>query len=340
MPIRNVPNGYLYVMTTEFGPDQVVTISKSQHDPHELINKANQKNKFGLGGLKPAEILYAKELPNCHQIESLVHQFLINNDYCAVTPKDYQIHFQDAIKLIETAIEDEYLDPHLVLECKNTKCIPTAATNYFRLGSIFDGSYAEANGDLLEPFQIDFEAAFCCYYKGYEMEDDRCTPTLAQCYEDGIGVEQNHKKSLKLYEEIYQYDRFKGIESMYRIYLKENNDFKVSALLLDFFNWCEREIVQDSFSLNDKIDECMDIHKTFIRILGSFVWESFYHVENFDVLKPFIHYFKDFRHSLFKRLENDSRILESQRFYEMSEKLNFCTESFEKFLQEDHQSAA
>ncbi|MBT7610304.1 MAG: SEL1-like repeat protein [Bacteriovoracaceae bacterium] len=340
MPIRTVQSGFIYIMATEFGTDQVISISKSRHDPHDLANKANQANKYGLGALSSAEILYSKELPNCREVESLIHQFLIHNDYCAVTAKDYQIHFEDGIKLIETAILKSCLEPELVLELKHTKCLPIETTDYFRLASIFDGSCEESANDFLEPFHIDYEASFNCLYKGYEIGDDRCISGLARCYEDGIGIEFNNKKALKLYEEIYQLDKFKGIENMFRIFLKEKNDYRASALLIDFFAHCEKEIIEENVSIDDHMSDCLEVHTSFVRTLGSFVWESYYLCENFEVLIPFLHYFKDFKHSLFQRLENDGKLLEDQMFYELSDKINKCSDSFKVFLEKGHQSAA
>jgi hypothetical protein len=88
------------------------------------------------------------------------------------------------------------------------------------------------------------------------------------------------------------------------------------------------------------MSDCLEVHTSFVRTLGSFVWESYYLCENFEVLIPFLHYFKDFRHSLFKRLKRDGTLLETQMFYEMSEKINNCSESFKDFLEKDHPSAA
>ena len=127
---------------------------------------------------------------------------------------------------------------------------------------------------------------------------------------------------------------------MFRIYLKENNEFKASALLIDFFSHCEMEIVQDDLPVDDQMHDCLEVHTSFVKTLGSFVWDSYYLCETFDVLIPFLHYFKDFRHSLFKRLERDGAMLQGQSFFELADKINLCAVSFKEFLEREHQTAA
>ena len=334
MPIRNIPNGYIYVMTTEFGPDQVVTISKSKNDPNELVSKANENSLYGLVGVRPAEILYSKELNNCTQIESLVHQFLIHNDYSTPAIKDYQIHFMDAISLIEKAVKDLEIPAEFVLKIRNTNTVSLQNIDYFKLGTIFDGTTDDYTGDLFDSYQIDNNVAFQCYLKGYECDDDRCLSKIGLAYEQGIGVNKNLDKALKVYQEYYQLNKFSGIENVFRAYLKLGKEYKASALLLDFFSWCERENFNESLQNNEGLGECLDLHEDFVSVLGAFVWESFYQYKNFKILAPFTQYFHDFQKSIFKRLQKDYRFLKSQQFIEMSEKISLCSDTFENYLSE------
>ncbi len=337
MAIRNIQSGHIYIISTKLSCHEVITISKSRFDPQVLINKANQVSKYGLLGLsRPTELFYSKELSNCHQVESLVHQFLIHNDYCAMAAKDYQLSFKDAIKLIEMAIRGEELTSKLVLDLRNTRYLSGEIVNYYKLGAYFNGSC----GEVFDPFQIDFEVAFFCHYKGYESDDTRCLPLLANCYEDGIGVEKDGPKALELYKEIYHMNKIEGIENLFRIYTREKKEYKTSAVLVDFFNWCEKKIEHKEVHSSEAFDHYFCIHDSLVRVLGSFVWESYYYSGNFDVIRPFLNYFLDFRISLFKRLQKDSKKLKEQNFDELGNKLEKCAESFCFFLDQNGPKAA
>lgn len=337
MRIRQYLSGYIYVLSTDFGAGNVVSINRSQNNPEELITalNGNRESRLLTGG--PVELLYFKKFENCNVAESLVHQFLIQNDYCAVTPKDYQISLDDAVKLIEMAAEIECLSHDLVLDIKHRNCLPSDATNYFMLGNIFNGRFHEERGEHCDSFQIDELASFSCFQKGYEFGDDRCVFELATCYESGQGVDENPKKSLELFEELYQMDKFAGIGGAFRVCLQSRNHYKASALLLDFFNWCDED---QSCSDKDEMKDSIETHEGYTRSLANFVWDTFYLEQDFEILEPFFEHFKEFKNGICLQLERDREVLEQQGFMELSSKILTCRDSFMKFLESKSDFAA
>jgi hypothetical protein len=337
MRIRQYTSGYIYVLSTDFGPGNVVSINKSLNDPQKLVDQINKNQDAKLMGGTPFEVLYSKKFENCNVAESLVHQFLIQNDYCAVTPKDYQISLDDAVRLIEIAAETECLSHDLVLEVKHRQCLPSDATNYYMLGTMFNGQFHEDRGQQVDPFQLDELAAYSCFLKGYEYGDDRCIFELANCLENGIGVEKNLKRSLDLYDELYQMDKMAGVGGVFRVCLQDENHFKASSLLLDYFNWTDsQQDVEHKNTFNDLIET----HESFTRVMANFVWDSFYIDDSFEILEPFSTQLEEFQRGICLQLDRDREALESQGFAELSAKILTCRDAFTSFVRKKGHTAA
>ncbi len=336
MRIRQYTSGYIYILSTDFGPGNVVSINKSLNDPQVLVDQINKYQDAKLTSGKPLEILYSKKLENCNVAESLVHQFLIQNDFCAVTPKDYQISLDDAVRLIEIAAETECLSHDLVLEIKHRQCLPSDATNYFMMGTMFNGQFHEDRGEQVDPFQLDDQSAYSCFLKGYEYGDDRCIFELANCLENGIGVDKNLKRALDLYDELYQIDKMAGVGGVFRVCLQDENHFKASSILLDYFNWADMQQDEEDSGVKDLIE----IHESFTRVMANFVWDSFYIEDSFEILEPFSSQLEEFQRGICLQLDRDREALESQGFQELSAKILTCRDVFTSFIAKKGNTAA
>jgi len=337
MRIRQYTSGYIYVLSTDFGPGNVVSINKSLNDPQVMVDQINKKQDAKLVSVAPLEILYSKKFENCNVAESLVHQFLIQNDYCAVTPKDYQISVDDAVRLIEMAADSECLSHDLVLEIKHRQCLPSDATNYYMMGTMFNGQFHEDQGQQVDPFHIDEQAAYSCFLKGYEYGDDRCIFELANCLENGIGIEKNVKRSLDLYNELYQMDKMAGVGGVFRACLQDDNHYKASAILLDYFNWADSQ--QDEDDLNG-VTDLIEIHESFTRVMANFVWDAFYYEGHFEILEPFAEQLVEFQRGICLQLDRDRESLEAQGFKELSAKILTCRDTFTSFASKKGHTAA
>lgn len=337
MRIRQYTSGYIYILSTDFGPGNVVSINKSLNDPQVLVDQINAHNDSRLISGAPIELLYSKKFENCNVAESLVHQFLIQNDYSAVTPKDYQISVDDAVRLIEIAAETECLSHDLVLEIKHRQCLPIDATNYFMMGTMFNGQFHEDRGELVEPFQVDEQVAYACFLKGYEYGDNRCIFELANCLENGIGVEQNFKRALDLYDELYQENKMAGVGGLFRVCLLEENHYKASAVLLDYFNWADSKQDEEHQS---GVTDLMEIHDSFTRVMANFVWDSYYIEGQFEILEPFKEHFSEFHRGICLQLDRDRENLEAQGFQELSGKILTCRDAFAQFASDKGHTAA
>lgn len=323
MSIRSHRAGHLYLISNDFPVNHSVTLTSSTLPPEEFLKQLNKARKSDKWMIEvPSEILFHLYLENCSQVEGQLHQFLIEHNFCAGAPKDYQLGLKAMTRLVHFLLDHGKIDSELI-PLKSTQIFPAENCNYYLMGKLFRIG-PQAQECLIHPYSDD-GAAFSCFKKGVELGDDKCLSEVALCYEHGLGVTACQKKALDYYTQSYALFPFKAVNGVYRLLLKSGDTFAALGIFEHFLLECSQKSQEHKYVSTQSM---LAGHKTFVDILAHIALDTYLHWGDFEWLRPHQDIFNEFSYSIEKCLNGERVYLEGLHVEQLAQRVAKCVEAF------------
>lgn len=335
---------YLYILSNDFSPSEMVTITRSKLPPDSFIQdlkKSESSSPWILS--RPTEVLFSQSYEQCENIEMRIHEFLISRGFCGGAPKDYQVSFSDALILLEGAVLNKNLYRDEVFTgIEHTEVFPEEGCNYHMLGHLFNGTYYKARQLSRDIFENNKRIAYQCFKRGAFLGDEKCLFDMGICLEHGMGVIPNIPLAIDYYTQIFASQPSKAVNGLFRCYLRQENVVKALATLEGFLGYCDQNIDHNHTRLcdSDQVDFEKDIvqkilqgHKVYVRVLANFLIDCRKFTGDWQLIEAHRQVFSEFAFSIKNYLKAEYDFYHQHKFDHLASNVDDCLKNLDSFIQ-------